>query len=54
MHVSSLLEPKQQQAEFCSQFFMTLTQDVSHISNDLEQSKKIIDLAVSSAQKAQK
>lgn len=53
VHVSDLLEPQRDQAQFCSQFFMSLTQDVSHISDDLEQSKKIIDLAVATAQKVQ-
>ncbi|MGV3740529.1 MAG: helix-turn-helix domain-containing protein [Gammaproteobacteria bacterium] len=53
VHVSGLLEPQQDQAKFCSQFFMSLTQDVSNISDDLEQSKKIIDLAIATAQKAQ-
>jgi hypothetical protein len=46
VHVSALQQPKPEQAEFCSQFFMTLTQDISQISDDLEQSKKIIDLAL--------
>lgn len=54
VHVSSLLEPQQEQTEFCSQFFMSLAQDVSHISDDLEQSKKIIDLAISTVQKTKK
>lgn len=31
---------------------MTLTQDISQISDDVEQSKKIIDLAVSAAHKS--
>ena len=52
VHVSALHQPQPAQAEFCSQFFMTLTQDISQISDDVEQSKKIIDLAVSAAHKS--
>lgn len=52
-HVSALQQPQPSQAEFCSQFFMTLIQDISQISDDLEQSKKIIDLAVSTLRKTQ-
>ncbi len=46
VHVFGLYQPQIEQAEFSSQFFMTLTQDVSHISDNVEQSKKIIDLAI--------
>jgi hypothetical protein len=46
VHVSGLYQPQTEQAEFSSRFFMTLTQDVSHISDNVEQSKKIIDLAI--------
>ena len=47
MHVSALYQPQQEQAAF----FMTLAQNISHISDDLEQSKKIIDLAVAGLSK---
>lgn len=46
VHVSALHPSHTEQAELGSQFFMTLTQDISHISDDVEQSKKIIDLAI--------
>lgn len=53
VHVSALYQFQASQPDFCSEFFMTLTQDVSQISNDIEQSKKIIDLAISTVSKAQ-
>lgn len=53
VHVSALYHPSSAQSEHSSQFFMNLTQDISHLSDDLEQSKKIIDFAVSSLPKAQ-
>lgn len=46
IQVSSLYPAQTEYAELGSQFFMTLAQDISHISDDIEQSKKIIDLAL--------
>lgn len=53
VHVSALYHPQSAHSDYCSQFFISLTQDISHLSDDLEQSKKIIDFAVSSLAKAQ-
>ena len=56
-HVSALQQPHAMHAEsshveFWSKFFMTLTQGISQISDDVEQAKKIIDLAVLALQKS--
>jgi len=48
-HISALYQPQTSNADLRSNFFIELTQDVSRISDDLEQSKKIIDLALFSA-----
>lgn len=48
-HISALFQPQALNAQLRSDFFIELTQDVSRISDNPEQSKKIIDLALFSA-----
>jgi transcriptional regulator with XRE-family HTH domain len=52
-HISALQQPEAQQREFFSTFFVNLAQDIGFISDDVDQSKKIIDLALSTLHKAQ-
>jgi transcriptional regulator with XRE-family HTH domain len=52
VHVSALQQPQPTLIDFYSEFFINLSDEISQISDDLEQSKKIIDLAVSSLNKS--
>lgn len=53
-HFSALHPPDPIQADFFSEFFVNLVHDVCAISDDLEQSKKIIDLALATLCQSQK